>query len=218
MKRFLLLLLVVLAVPAGASAAISGVGGGTTISNGQATLVSNSTSPFSFISFDDLNSHPVGDLTDLEANVVSAQYGGGAPRFSVVLSNGTDTKSIFVYLGDLPNLTTGSKGGTGNLLDSNTNGARVDSTQLGGPFYGTLQDALTAAANSGYTTISEIDFVVDASFATGGSQTVVIDSATINGTTYDFSPASKDDCKNGGWQLFGFKNQGECVSSFGSGK
>jgi hypothetical protein len=44
-------------------------------------------------------------------------------------------------------------------------------------------------------------------------------------TTYDFepalSPASKDDCKNGGWQQFNapaFKNQGDCVSSFAPGK
>ena len=26
-------------------------------------------------------------------------------------------------------------------------------------------------------------------------------------------PASKDDCKDGGWQSYGFKNQGQCVSS-----
>ncbi|HYE92899.1 MAG TPA: hypothetical protein VEA38_17850 [Terriglobales bacterium] len=32
------------------------------------------------------------------------------------------------------------------------------------------------------------------------------------------SPANKDDCKDGGWQKFGFKNQGQCVSSTTSGK
>jgi hypothetical protein len=26
-------------------------------------------------------------------------------------------------------------------------------------------------------------------------------------------PASKDDCKDGGWERYGFKNQGQCVSS-----
>jgi hypothetical protein len=206
MKRFVLLLLVVLAIPAAASAAISGIGGGTTISNGQATLVANTTSPFSFISFNDLQGRPVGDLTSLSADVVQADFGLGSPRFSVELSNGTDTKSVFVYLGDLPNLDTGGTGDTGNLVDS---GTRVDSTQLGGTFYGTWQDALTAAANSGYTTISEIDFVVD-----GVSQTVVLDSVTINGTTYGFAASSKDDCKTGGWQTLGYKNQGDCVSSF----
>ena len=213
MKRFLVVLLCVLAVPAAASAAISGIGGGTTISNGQATLVANADNPFSFISFDDLAGQPVGNLDSLAADVVQADYGLGSPRFSVELSNGTDTKSVFVYLGDLPNLNTGGTGDTGNLLDSTLAGARVDSTQLGGPFYGTWQDALAAAEHSGYTTISEIDVVVD-----GVSQTVVLDSVTINGTTYGFSPASKDGCKNGGWQIFGFENQGECVSAFASGK
>ena len=43
--------------------------------------------------------------------------------------------------------------------------------------------------------------------------------------TYDFEPtirpASKEDCKNGGWQQSNspvFKNQGDCVSSFAPGK
>jgi hypothetical protein len=211
MKRFVFVLLCALAIPAAASAAISGVGGGTTISNGQATLVANGEHPFSFISFDDLAGQQVGDLESLAADVVQADYGLGSPRFSVEVSNTSgDTKSIFVYLGDPPNFATGTNGDTGNLLDG---GTRVDSTQLGGPFFGTWQDALAAAASSGYTTISEIDVVVD-----GVSQTVVLDSVTINGTRYDFSPASKDDCRNGGWQSFGFKNQGECVSALASDK
>lgn len=49
--------------------------------------------------------------------------------------------------------------------------------------------------------------------------TVATDGVTFNGTTYDFevgrAPATKDDCKDGGWMTFddpAFKNQGECVS------
>jgi hypothetical protein len=26
-------------------------------------------------------------------------------------------------------------------------------------------------------------------------------------------PTSKDDCKNGGWMAFGFKNQGQCIKA-----
>ncbi len=26
------------------------------------------------------------------------------------------------------------------------------------------------------------------------------------------SPASKDDCKDGGWESFGFANQGQCIA------
>ena len=33
------------------------------------------------------------------------------------------------------------------------------------------------------------------------------------GKTSSQRPASKDDCKDGGWQSYGFKNQGQCVSS-----
>lgn len=39
---------------------------------------------------------------------------------------------------------------------------------------------------------------------------------TIGGTAVFLAPAptSKDDCKRGGWEAGGFKNQGQCVSSF----
>lgn len=212
MKRLVVLLCVALAIPATAAyASLSGSGGGTTIANGQATLVSNTSSPYSFLTYNDLNGQPLANLTELSADVVSAQYGGGSPRFSIDVSNGTDTKDIFVYLGDLPNLTTGGTGDTGNLLDGSS---RVDSTQLGGPFYGTWADAMSAAASGGYSTITGISFVVDGGWAqTSGSQTVVIDALSINGLVYTFSATSKSDCKDGNWQLLGYKNQGACISS-----
>jgi hypothetical protein len=213
MKRLMMLLLVTAAIPATAYAAISSTGGGTTIANGQATLVSDGTNPYSYISFNDLNAQSVGSLTELAASVVSADYGGGAPRFSVTVSNGTQTKNIFVYLGTLPNLTTGGTGDTGNLLDDSLNGARVDSTQVGGPYYGTWAQATSAASGSGYSTIAGISFVVDAGWAqTDGSQTVVLDGVSINNEVYTFSAAAKSDCKDGNWQLYGYKNQGDCVS------
>lgn len=219
MKRLLMILLVAFAIPATAFAAISGSGGGTTIANGQATLVSNSTNPYSFISFDDLNGQPVANLTDLSANVASASaYGGGSPRFSVQVSNGVTTKSIFVYLGTLPNFTSGGTGNTGNLLDDTLSGARVDSTQVGGPFYGTWSQAVSAATGSGYLTISNISVVADGGWAVGGSQTVVLDAVSIDGVVYDFTAPAKSDCKNGNWQALGYKNQGACVSFVETGK
>ena len=218
MKRLLVLLFVALAVPGSALAALSGVGGGTTIANGQATLVSNLTSPYSYLSFDDMNGQPVDSLHELSADVLSATWGGGSPRFSVEVSNGTTTKDIFVYLGDPPNYTSGTATDTGNLLDADVNGARVDSTQVGGPFYGTWSDATTAASESGYGTISDVSFVVDGDWAqSSGSQTVVLDAATINGVVYDFTAAAKSDCKDGNWQTLGYKNQGACISSVETG-
>jgi len=217
-KRLLMLLLVTFAVPATAVAALSAAGGGATIADGQATLVSNGTSPFSFLSFDDLNGKPVGDLNELSANVLSATWGGGSPRFSIEVTNGTTTKNIFVYLGDPPNYTSGTTGETGNLLDDAVSGARVDSTQVGGPFYGTLADAVAAATGRGYGTISWISFVVDGGWAAGGgSQTVVRDAVSINGVVDDFAATAKSDCKAGNWQLLGYKNQGDCVSHVESG-
>ena len=52
-----------------------------------------------------------------------------------------------------------------------------------------------------------------------GSQTVLIDNTDVNGTLYDYEFASKDDCKNGGWQNFTsppgpFKNQGQDIDDF----
>ena len=218
MKRLLVLLFVALAVPGSALAALSG-GGGTTIANGQATLVSNATSPYSYLSFDDLNGQPVDSLTELSADVAWATWGGGSPRFSVEVSNGTTTKDIFVYLGDLPNYTTSATtGDTGNLLNADVNGARVDSTQVGGPFYGTWSDAVTAAHDGDYGTITDVSFVVDGDWAQpSGSQTVVLDNASINGVVYDFTAAAKSDCKDGNWQTLGYKNQGACISSVETG-
>ena len=205
MKRLMLLLLVVLAVPAAATAAISGVGGGTTIANGQATLVSNATEPYSFISFDDLTGQPVSALSQLSADVLSAAgWGGGSPRFSVELSSGAN---VFVYLGDAPNFSTpATLGDTGNLLEE---GTRVDTTQLGGTFYDTWSDAQALA---GSATINGIDFVVDGAWF--ADQSVVLGSVTINGHVYDFT---KSVCKDGTWQALGYKNQGACVSSVHNG-
>jgi hypothetical protein len=43
----------------------------------------------------------------------------------------------------------------------------------------------------------------------------VFDAVSINGMVHTFGAGltAKEDCKNDGWQLHGFKNQGECVSS-----
>jgi len=52
------------------------------------------------------------------------------------------------------------------------------------------------------------------------------DALTINSDAYDFEfdapaptdPVTKDDCKNGGWADFGFKNQGSCIQFVNTGK
>ena len=185
MKRLIMmLLLVALAIPATAFAAISG-SEGTTIADGKATLVSDNVTPYSYISFDDLNGQPVASLTELSADVYSAtSWGGGSPRFQVKVSDGTTTKNIMVNLGDLPNFTSGNTGDTGNLLDA---GLRVDSSQLnasGGTFYDTWTGAKAAADAGGFTTISNISLMVDGGWSV--AQTFVFDSVSINGTVNPF--------------------------------
>ena len=47
--------------------------------------------------------------------------------------------------------------------------------------------------------------------------TVATDGVQFNDTIYNFevgrTPATKDDCKNGGYRLFGFANQGRCITA-----
>jgi len=37
--------------------------------------------------------------------------------------------------------------------------------------------------------------------------------ATDNGNGNGSAPTSKEDCKNGGWKHYGFKNQGQCIKA-----
>jgi len=58
----------------------------------------------------------------------------------------------------------------------------------------------------------------------GVNQTVQFDNTQVDNTTYTYDqPASKDECKNGGWQTLqddrghAFKNEGDCVSFVATG-
>ena len=35
--------------------------------------------------------------------------------------------------------------------------------------------------------------------------------------TFQTSPLTKDECKDGGWEVFGFRNPGQCVRFIGTG-
>jgi len=92
-------------------------------------------------------------------------------------------------------------------------------------------------AFTGYRTWDQIvqdnpNAVVQGVFINQGSGNPGIDAnvdavtlgASGNSTTYDFepnsAPATKDDCKSGGWATFhpAFRNQGDCVSQVASGR
>jgi hypothetical protein len=192
-------------------------------SNRSVQLVGNgSNGTYSGIDF----SVPSG-LTINNLNTLSTDYeftagscGLGSPRFGIVLS-GNPNATIFVYIGPPPNYTGCPPNvwtNTGNLL---TPASLVDTSQeSGGTFYDTW-----AAARARYSgqTVTDIFLVSDNGPGPSFTQTVLIDNTNVNGTTYNYEPSSKDDCKDGGWQKFTFapgpfKNQGDCVSHFASGK
>ena len=40
----------------------------------------------------------------------------------------------------------------------------------------------------------------------------------VSFTLEPHDPANKDECKNGGWEAFGFRNQGQCIRFVNTGK
>ena len=141
----------------------------------------------------------------------------GSPRFGITLS-GNPNATIFVYIGPPPGYTGCTSGWTptGNLL---TPTSLVDTSQLpGGTFYDTW-----AAAQARYADQTVTDIFIVSDNGPSGTQEVQIDNTNVNGNVYTYEPGAFSDCKNGGWQNFSyppgpFKNQGDCVSYFASGK
>ena len=60
------------------------------------------------------------------------------------------------------------------------------------------------------------DLPLEATIPSNCGKLVLAD--TFDGGDTMLSPTSKDDCKNGGWKTFGFKNQGQCIRFVNTGK
>ncbi|HBB95774.1 MAG TPA: hypothetical protein DC054_10320, partial [Blastocatellia bacterium] len=144
--------------------------------------------------------------------------GAGSPRFQVNVTTPSGPKNIFVYIGPPPNYNPCAPGiwsNTGNLA-APTN--LVDSSQLGGTFYDPYAHV---QATYGSYPVTGIQVVVDSFYAVGGTQTALIDNVVINNAIYTFD---KEQCKDGGWQTSNrvdgspFKNQGDCIQYFNTGK
>lgn len=235
-----LLLVVVMAVMGSAVLAASYTldGGATLVQPGNGSdnavqLVSDANSAGSNIAFELDNTLTFAELTTLSTdfNVTDDDCTTGSPRFAIGLNTGSGVQYVFAYLGPAPNYqgcAQNSWTNSGDLLES---GIAVDTSQLGGTFYDTYENAI---ANYGGLTVAEILLVADAGFAfDDGEQTILVDNVVINDTTFDFEEVeepeepvyTKDDCKQGGWQSFTgedgqpgpFRNQGDCVSFFATG-
>lgn len=168
------------------------------------------------------------DFTSLSTDYkfTEGSCGGGAPRFQVNVTNGTDEGNIQVYIGPPPNYTVCPPNiwlNTGDLLEGVN---PIDTSQLpAGTFY---DPYATALAKYGSYTVTGVQLVTDGGWATaGGVQTVLADNTNLDGTVYTYEvpqPQSKDECKNGGWMNVAradsttFKNQGDCVSYTNTGR
>jgi hypothetical protein len=156
------------------------------------------------------------DILQTDYKFTQGSCSGGSPRFSVEVTNGTVTGTIFFYIGPPPNYT----GCPANVWTSSGNLALptnlVDTSQL--PL-GTFYDPYAAAQTKyGSYTVLSTALVVD-TFSPLGDKTVQFDNTQINDTIYTYESAQS--CKHGGWEdLSGqngfpvFKNQGACVSYF----
>jgi hypothetical protein len=117
-------------------------------------------------------------------------FGGGSPRFSIVMSNAVDTVEIHVYLGMYPNYMDCPPPGvwlsTGNFA-TDAAGPRWDTSQIDGTFYNTYTGAVTLADALGYR-IDEILLVTDggwfgANAGTPDGQTFLFQDIQTNGLT-----------------------------------
>ena len=117
-------------------------------------------------------------------------FGGGSPRFSIVMSNATNkNKEIQVYLGRFPAFADcpppDTWQSTGNLVTDPQ--LRWDSSQIGGSFYGSYSEAVTLADAQGYT-IDEIILGTDGGWSgtnagTPNGQTFLFRNIQTNGLT-----------------------------------
>lgn len=178
----------------------------------------------------------------LDFNVTDDGCANRSPRFAIGLNTAAGMRYVFAYLGPTP-----SYQGclvdlwlqSGDLLES---GIAIDTSQLGGTFYDSYENAV---ARYGGLSVARLLLIVDGGAAfPDGEQTVLVDNVRINDTLFDFEPEAdeddededsddapiltdftKDDCKRGGWRDFTgengmpgpFRNQGACVSFFASG-
>lgn len=168
------------------------------------------------------------ELTNLSTdyNVTDDDCGAGSPRFQLNVdtnNDGTSDGNVHVAIGPSPSFTECAAGwqSTGNLI-GNEDAGRYDYSQFGGsPFttYSNAPASVTAGEVVGIQLVVDSGWSEQAANGTDGEQTVLADNVAINTETETFEteepemPATKDDCKKGGWQEFGvFKNQGDCVS------
>jgi len=161
------------------------------------------------------------DVLSTDYKFMSGNCQAGSPRFQVEVQNPTTmaVRNIFVYIGAPPNYKccpTPDYVNTGNRREDTD---LIDASQVGGLFYQPV--AAAQAGPIGTYRVLSVALVVDPTYG----QVLRFDNANIDGTVYTFDhPSDKDQCKDGGWQNLTrtdgtrFRNQGDCVSYFNTGR
>lgn len=134
--------------------------------DGYPTCLSDGTLTYGDMVMYTLRGDTLDQLTNLQTDyyVEHGCFGGGSPRFQIVVTNATGEQNIFVYLGtppafmDCPSPSTWLE--TGNYA-TDAAGTRWDTSQLcPGTFYNTYSGAVACADSLGYT-INAILLVTD---------------------------------------------------------
>jgi hypothetical protein len=134
-----------------------------------------------------------GDVISFAYELEGATCGGGQPR-------------IFVEVG----------GTYSNTFDGNPDGCGDDGM-------GATSGTVTYVYDGPDGTIGHAGIVFD---NTSNRGVATITEVTIGDYTLDVSddgedaddPTTKDDCKNGGWEDYGFRNQGQCIRFVNTGQ
>ena len=171
---------------------------------GYPTCFSDGTFTYGYMVMYPLRGSTLDQLTNLQTdyyvddgNPGSNCFGGGSPRFSIVVSNGTETglaslPEIQVYLGTPPNFTDcptkNTWFSTGNFA-ADSAGLRWDTSQLcPGTFYNNYSGAIVCANSLGYK-INAILVGIDGGWSgtnpgpTGSGQTFLFRNIQVNQIT-----------------------------------
>jgi hypothetical protein len=193
---------------------------------GSPACLINSTFTFGGVDFDIPAGTTFADFQTLGTDYMFTEgsCGGGGPRFQINVESPTDSGNIQVYIGPPPGYVGCPMNvwqSTGDLLE----GANpIDTGQLtGGTFYDPYDAALIKYG--GYT-VTGVQLVTDGGWSQLGTvQTVRADNVNIDGTVYTFDqPQTRGECKKSGYEVVTradgseFKNQGDCIQYFNTGK
>lgn len=154
-----------------------------------------------------------GGVVTLDSRGQSAGTSYENQNLNVAVANG-DTIS-FEYMGPCgggaPRVFI--QGGAFNTFDPDPNGTACG-TDADGDGWFTVSQTISGitAGTAGHTGIVN-DQIASPSV-------IQVRNLVIDGVSVDLSaaPTTAEQCKNGGWQAGGFRNQGQCVSSFNSNR